>query len=197
MKPQVLAFVCLTALGFLAPAAAQEISSAYTKIDVRRDCKHRPGKAVEDYGDWRCKGYAGAPMWLGAGDQRMFVSFGPMAQDEPAAEQTLAPFNDFYKGVVEWRLAKGKPFATIIRWNVKRAADMENRKVRGRALVVTRLPPGAVCHVGYVDALANANANELAREIADKHARDFVCGKDKPVVLGKVTPGEDFFHTTP
>ena len=50
---------------------------------------------------------------------------------------------------------------------------------------------------GYVDALANANANALAREIADKHARDFICGKDKPVVLGKVTPGEDFFHTTP
>lgn len=197
MKPQVLAFVCLTALGFLAPAAAQDVSSAYTKIDVRRDCKHGPGKAVEDYGDWRCKGYAGVPIWLGAGDQRMFVSFGPEAQDEPAAAQTLTPFNDFYKGVVEWRLAKGKPFATIIRWNVKRAADMENRKVRGRALVVTRLPPGAVCHVGYVDALANANANELAREIADKHARDFICGKDKPVVLGKVTPGEDFFHTTP
>lgn len=197
MKLQVLALVCLTAFGFLAPAAAQEISSAYVNIDVRRDCKHRPGKAVEDYGDWRCKGYAGAPIWLGAGDQRMFVSFGPKAQAEPAAEQTLAPFNDFYKGVVEWRLVKGKPFATIIRWNVKRAADMENRKVRGRALVVTRLPPGAVCHVGYVDALANANANELAREIADRHARDFVCGKDKPVVLGKVTPGEDFFHTTP
>jgi hypothetical protein len=74
---------------------------------------------------------------------------------------------------------------------------MENRKVRGRARVVTRLPPGVVCHVGYVDALANVNANELAREIADKHARDFICGKDKPVVLGKVTPGEDFFHTTP
>lgn len=197
MKSQILAFACLAAFGFLAPAAAQEVSSAYTNIDVRRDCKHRPGKAVEDYGDWRCKGYGGAPMWLGAGDQRMYVSFGPKAKDEPAAEQTLAPFNDFYRGVVEWRLVNGKPFATIIRWNVKRAADMENRKVRGRALVVTRLPPGAVCHVGYVDALANANANELAREIADKHARDFVCGKDKPIVAGKVAPGEDFFHTTP
>ncbi|MGJ0454663.1 MAG: hypothetical protein ACR65T_15735 [Methylocystis sp.] len=179
------------------PAAAQDISSAYTKLDVRHDCRRRPGKAVEDYGDWRCKGYAGMPMWLGAGDQRMYVSFGSKAKDEPAAEQTLAWFNDFYKGVVEWRLANGRPFATIMRWNVKRAAEMEHREVRGRALVVTRLPPGAVRHVGYVDALANPNANELAREIADKHARDFAYGKDRPIVLGKITPGEDFFSTTP
>lgn len=178
-------------------AAAQDVSSAYTKLDVRRDCKHRPGKAIEDYGDWSCKGYAGVPLWLGAGDQRMYVSFGSNAKNEPAAGQTLAPFNDFYKGVVEWRLANGRPFATIMRWNVKRAADLENREVRGRALVVTRLAPGAVCHVGYVDALANPNANELAREIADTRARDFDCARDKPVVLGRITPGDDFFGARP
>ena len=40
------------------------------------------------------------------------------------------------------------------------------------------------CHVGYVDGRANPNANELAAEIADKHARAFKCGKDKPMVLG-------------
>ena len=45
--------------------------------------------------------------------------------------------------------------------------------------------------MGYVDALANANANDLAREIADKHARAFECGKDKPVILGKVEPGNE------
>ncbi len=133
----------LVVAGGFAPAAAQDISSAYTKLDIRRDCRRQPGKAVEDYGDWRCKGYAGMPMWLGAGDQRMYVSFGSKTKEEPAAEQTLAPFNDFYKGIVEWRLVNGRPFATIMRWNVKRVADMENREVRGRALVVTRLPPSA------------------------------------------------------
>jgi hypothetical protein len=188
-------FLPLAATISAASAAAQDISSAYTKLDVRRDCRSRPARAVEDYGDWRCKGYAGTPMWLGAGDQRMYVSFGAKAEKEPAAEQTLAPFNDFYRGVVEWRLVDGKAFAAIMRWNVKRPADMEDREIRGRALVVTRLPPGPVCHIGYVDALANPNANELAREIADRHARDFACGKDKPVILGKITPGEDFFRT--
>ena len=47
-----------------------------------------------------------------------------------------------------------------------------------------------MCHVGYVDARANPDANELARKIADENARTFKCGKDKAIVLGKVSePG--------
>jgi hypothetical protein len=128
------------------------------------------------------------------------MPFGPRAATEIAARETLTPFNDFYKGVIEWRLekqdGKARPFAAIARWNVARAADNlgKNGKVSGRVLVVTRLGPGAVCHVGYVDALANANANDLAREIADKHARPFECGKDKPVILGEVEPGNEITH---
>ena len=56
-------------------------------------------------------------------------------------------------------------------------------------LVVTRLAPGGVCHVGYVDARQNPNAMELARTIADRHARRFRCGRDKPIVLGAKGPG--------
>ena len=118
--------------------------------------------------------------------------FRSKSRDQIAARETLTPFNDFYKGVIEWRLekqqdGKARPFAAIARWNVARAADnlQKNGKVSGRVLVVTRLGPGAVCHVGYVDARANANANDLAREIADKHAHAFECGKDKPVILGR------------
>jgi hypothetical protein len=50
--------------------------------------------------------------------------------------------------------------------------------------VVTRLPPGPVCHVGYVDVKANATSNELARQAADETARGFSCSKDKPKVIG-------------
>ena len=53
-------------------------------------------------------------------------------------------------------------------------------------LVVTRLGPGGVCHVGYVDARANPDANEVARKIADEKARTFKCGKDKRIISGKV-----------
>ena len=56
-------------------------------------------------------------------------------------------------------------------------------------LVVTRLGPGGVCHVGYVDARANTDASALAQKIADEKARKFKCGVDKPIVLGNKGPG--------
>jgi hypothetical protein len=60
---------------------------------------------------------------------------------------------------------------------------------RGEVLVVTRLGPEGVCHVGYVDGRQNTDATTLARAIADRHARAFRCGKDKPIVLGDKGPG--------
>ena len=51
-------------------------------------------------------------------------------------------------------------------------------------LAVTRLSPGPVCHVAYVDVQANPDANELARKAADDFARDFKCGKDEVKIVG-------------
>lgn len=108
----------------------------------------------------------------------MFVSFGRNAADEHAASETFPRFNSAYKGTIEWRIetkpgGKPRPFATILRWNVKLEDD--ERDTTGRVLVVTRLGPGGVCHVGYVDARANPNANELAQQLADQRARTFKC----------------------
>jgi hypothetical protein len=58
-----------------APAPAQSIRSAYTKFNSKQ-CKHTPGREVEDYGSWQCPGYQGIGVMLAAGDQRMYVSFG-------------------------------------------------------------------------------------------------------------------------
>jgi hypothetical protein len=172
------------------PAAAQTIESAFTDFDLKK-CRHIPGAVEEDYGEWHCKGYGGMPVWMGAGDQRVMISFGPRAKEEPAAHQTLASFNGEGKKI-EWRLEKSanqrRPFAAIMRWSTTKPDD-KGDQIRGEVLVVTRLSPGAVCHVGYVDGRANRNANELAREIADKHAREFRCRKDTPVVLGATGPG--------
>ncbi len=171
------------------PAAAQEIFSVYTKFDADKTCKHTPGTEEEDYGFWRCPGYGGLIVYLSAGDQRMTVSFGASvkkAQDEVAAGETFPGFNNVYEGTVEWRVeklpnGKTRPFATILRWNLRTNADGErgNVKSTGRMLVVTRLNPGGVCHVGYV-AGRDPKANELAHEIADKQAKTFNCEKDDP-----------------
>jgi hypothetical protein len=140
-------------------------------MDMRRLCRH--------------------PRACHAGDQRSFVSFGGKAAGQPAARQTLASFNGEGK-TIEWRYVKddGKPqpFATIMRWSTTVMAD-NGDTVRGQVLVVTRLAPGAVCHVGYVDGRANTDANVLAQTIADGHARKFRCGVDKPQILGNRGPG--------
>ena len=178
------------------PPHAAEVSfdSAYTKYDYER-CPHRLGHDVEDYGQWRCKGLNGITVLISAGDQRTTMSFGPRAGSEPAAAQTLRGFNSIKSGRIEWRAALGgrrrnHPFAAIVRWTtfVDERGPAEET-VKGEVLVVTRLAPGGTCQIGYVDALANANANELARKIADERAASFHCNADEPTIVGATGPG--------
>ena len=91
-----------------------------------------------------------------------------------SGRETIPGFNDVYRGTIEWRLERSrdgklKPFATILRWNIMTSPD--DRQTSGRRLVITKLGPGGVCHVGYVDARASPDANELARKLADEKAR--------------------------
>ena len=58
------------------------------------------------------------------------------------------------------------------------------RPIAKPMLAVTRLAPGAVCHVAYIDVQANPNANELARKAADEIARNFQCSRDKVKIVG-------------
>lgn len=173
-------------------ASAQSVASAYTALDLKK-CRHTPGKDVEDYGEWSCAGagYGGIGVYVAAGDQRCYVSYGPNAKKQPAAKQTLASFNGEGR-TIEWRGERGtdgtlKPYATIMRWSTTVSGDADE-PVRGQVLVVTRLG-SAVCHIGYVDARANPDANALAQKIADDNARAFKCGADKPIVLGNKGPG--------
>ena len=172
------------------PAAAQTIASVTTPFDLDK-CKHTEGTEPEDYGFWQCKGYGGIPIYVAAGDQRTYISYGRNARNERAADETLASFNGEGKEI-EWRGVKGKdgkvkPFATIMRWRTTVGA--EDPPVEGEVLVVTRLPPGGACHIGYVDGKANSDALAQAQKIADDSARKFRCGKDKPVVSGNKGPG--------
>ena len=123
-------------------------------------------------------------------DLRETVSVGRnrlAASREPAAGTWFGPFNSTTH-TVEWRAADGRPFALIQRWHLADNADEDKKSGRPIAkpmLAVTRLPPGPVCHVAYVDVQANPDANELARRAADEIAREFRCGKDKVKVVGK------------
>ncbi|ADZ68872.1 hypothetical protein [Polymorphum gilvum] len=165
------------AAGGAAPARAAE-TSAYTKIDLDRCRLVEPAAEEGTFGGaWTCRGHQGIDVHVAEGDLRMFVSFGPGAPDEPAAMQTFPAFNTLNE-TLEWRLRGGRPFATILRWFL----DNEAAGLRDEVLVVTQLVPGAVCHVAYVDARANARANDLARQAADDLAGLHDCSQPARVI---------------
>ena len=78
------------------------------------------------------------------------------AAKEPAASQGFRSFNRAHD-TVEWRGLKGEaPFAMIQRWWLTDPTRFEDARGWSGLLVVTRLPPGPVCHVAYIDVKVNA-----------------------------------------
>ena len=172
--------VSATAL-LMAPAMAQSgFTSAYTDRNLE-DCLVLE---ADDFGaSWACPGYRGFPLMVQEGDLRFSLSYGFDADENSAGFQTLPPFNEL-GDTLEWRLsnALGRwfPIATIVRYHTAHPETGENF---GQVLVVTQIAEGNSCHIAYVDARANANANELAREAADR-AGDFDCMTDEVEIIG-------------
>lgn len=99
--------------------------------------------------------------------------------------QTISYFNTAGPKI-EWRAANvpnAEPFATIVRYHYQ-TQDEEGGFVNNQALVVSRFRMGHSCHVAYIDALANADANLMAREVADKFASSGDCPEGTVPVLG-------------
>jgi len=175
--------------GLISPANAQTFSSSYTST-APKDCR-TIGKPSDLDGSTTqvCPGKSGLVVLISEGDLRETVSVGrnrEAAAKEPAAEAWFAPFNSTAH-TVEWRAVDDKPFAIIQRWLIAdiNAPDKTGSPTTKPMLAVTRLPPGPVCHVAYIDGQANRNPNELARQAADEFARDFKCGKDEVKVVGE------------
>jgi hypothetical protein len=174
--------------GVISAAQAQAFSSSYTST-APKDCRVTSANAGIDDSTMRvCPGRAGLVVLISEDDLRETVSVGrsrAAASKEPAAQVWFGPFNST-TNAVEWRAVDGKPFAIIQRWHIADNSDQdkEGRPIAKPMLAVTRLAPGPVCHVAYIDVQANPKANELARKAADETARDFKCGKDEVKVIG-------------
>lgn len=158
--------------------AAGAAESAYTPLVLDKCDNVTPPEMAEQGAVFRCKGYGGIAVRVAEGDLRMFVSYGDRAKDQTAAGQTLPMFNMIGE-TLEWRVEDGKPFATILRYHW----DSDGLG-GGSTLVVTKLGKTDACHVAYVRAEENPDANKLAREIADKDARRFSCERDRPRTYG-------------
>lgn len=105
--------------------------------------------------------------------------------------QTIPPFNNLGPKF-EWRAPNrqgAEPFATIVRYIYQKMAE-DGSYSDGQVLVVSRFRDGDSCHVAYVDALANGNANVMAREVADKYATGGECPDGAVPVLG--SGGDEF-----
>ena len=155
----VLAALSGACFGLISPANAQTFSSSYTST-APRDCRvTSAGNGVDDSTIRVCPGKAGLVVVISEDDLREAVSVGrnrAAAAKEPAAQSWFGPFNST-TNTVEWRALDGKPFAIIQRWHIADNADEDKngRPIAKPLLAVTRLPPGAVCHVAYVDVKAN------------------------------------------
>jgi hypothetical protein len=182
--PRWLSFLLLGLLAAaLMPLSArgEAISSLYTPLDLAQ-CKDATPEEIKEYGSVSiCPGLDGIDVRVAEGDLRIFVSYGPKAETQTAAYETIPQFNSIGE-TLEWRLAKDggrlKPFATILRFNW--TVDGKT----GSTLVVTKLGKDDSCHVAYVKASGNPTANEEARAIADRDARRFQCKKDKATHYG-------------
>lgn len=188
--------IALTTLTLVAASAAmvlqssaETIGSSYTST-APKDCRVRSaGNGVDDSTVRVCPGMNGLIVLISEDDLRETVSVGRnrlAASKEPAAQTWFGPFNST-TNTVEWRAANGRPYAIIQRWYIADIDDEDKKTGRPIAkpmLAVTRLAPGAVCHVAYIDVAANPDANELARKAADELARNFKCGKDEVKIVG-------------
>ena len=170
-------------IGFWCSAAAgiQQVKSLYTAVDLSA-CTTM---AAKGRGMARlCGGLPGYPIYVAEGERGTYLSVGPDAEKRRAARQTLSSFNrlfdkDGQRPTVEWRFTvrdqQTVPYATIVRYFTRSAAGA------GQVLVVMRVTEHEACHVAYVDALANLDAIELARKIADKVARSKPCPPEPSV----------------
>jgi hypothetical protein len=177
-----------TSAAMVLQSSAETIGSSYTST-APKDCRVKSaGNGVDDSTIRVCPGKNGLIVLIAEDDLRETVSVGPNrlgASKEPAAQTRFGPFNST-TNTVEWRAANGRPYAIIQRWHIADISDVDKngRPIAKPMLAVTRLAPGAVCHVAYVDVQANPDANELARKAADEFARHFNCDKDEVKIVG-------------
>ena len=172
-----------SALLLSGPANSSEITHQYTKIDGA-SCLTLVVNEEEAWSQQVCKGADGIAVFVSEGDLRMSVSY-----RDRNADDRFFTFSGFNRvgNVIEWRLrnADGSkvPFATILRWYVSLDDSRESQ-----ALVITKIEESDFCIAGFVEATVQRNANALARDIADRVAPDFVCGRDEPQWHGETGP---------
>lgn len=160
----------------LAKGGIPRAGSRYTDLDLDRCTRLsfvEEGESVE----WRCPGHAGIALFVSSGDGRFDVDAGVRNQ----WFETQPPFNQPGPRV-EWRVRTGRPFAIIHRLMLL-DGNRRGHSVLGVSRIGRSDAPG--CLVGWIDG-DMPNANQAARDLADRTALRFRCGRDSPELVGRV-----------
>ncbi|MEN0000492.1 MAG: hypothetical protein AAF940_06370 [Pseudomonadota bacterium] len=191
MKKQIFSVTALFLAG-IAPAAAQSISSVYTKLDVGETCTEIDANEIG--ASFACDGHPGYGFLLDEYDLRTSIFYGYVGDwYGEGAWESFQSFNGV-NDTIEWRLHDGVPRATILRWfidNPDPNTGAPSEQTRGQVLVVSKVAQpgeGEGCVVAYVDARVNSDANALAREAADQLYATFQCRVDEPAFIGERGP---------
>jgi hypothetical protein len=159
-------------LSSLSCQPAGRITSTYTElsgprcIDVKAD--RETGSSVR-----QCPGAGGMFLFVLDDDNRMSVTVvTPDKKEHPLNYWDVVTRSFSSLGEkAEWRISSQNgaptPMALIVRVNYSDQSDPEKPR-KGSYLAVAKITPDAVCVVGRVP--AGANANERAREEADRSA---------------------------
>ncbi len=179
-----------------APAMAQPVSQ-YSDIDLDV-CPQGQDFGDEPAYEAVCPGPEGWELRVMEGDLRFWVEPRRTGAQTAILFETLGPFNTV-NTKAEWRgeMAAGsfEPYALILRYFTDSGmgeGGMGGESGKGNVLVVSKVPATPderSCHIGYVDAKAVSNANEVARQVADTMRDSFECGTHTPVTVVPGQPG--------
>ena len=172
-------------LALSAPACTQPVEGANDSAYVRvfDNCTtHQAEDEPIHFSD--CTGYGDWTVHMIAGEHGAAVAYSQRGKETQWGENPprAAVFQDLGQ-VMEWRLdASGVAFATIYRSIFTGYEPGDG----GQYLTVSALRPEGdlgACHVAYVEAAQQPEANQIARDVADYLAPDWQCGVDAPIVF--------------
>ncbi len=138
-------------------------------------------RSKREFNSWRCPGPSGYSARFSDLGNMVAVEFGPTGKEKAVVEDGLMwqGVDNSFGDKIEWRLADGKPFAAIMRIR-RQDFDEKLDKVRDfEDFLVIKVSAQGACRIGAVDA-QHRDAIDIARDLADKTAPLFRCGRDQP-----------------
>jgi len=163
--------------------AADIITAIETRLDMETGCV--AGGVSTERLHQSCHGLGGYGVALASEEGRVSLFFGHLGPWYLEGAWESFDAENAASAIVEWRLVDGEPFAAIQRWRVFHAGH--DPEQTGEVLVISKVGQpgiGEACVTAYVDAKANEDALDIARDIADNQAARFQCRVNAPVYHG-------------